>query len=104
MDRVLAQTWTNMQQLKDWGYPFPADDQDGEQRCTSLQGPEYMRLMRKRVKESGARILDHSPALELLVDENGTVCGATGVSSARAATPGWCGPARSSSPPAAAPS
>lgn len=78
MDRVLAQTWDNVERLKDWGYPFPADDQ-GTLRCTSLQGPEYMRLMRKRVKESGARILDHSPALELLVDEHGTVCGATGV-------------------------
>jgi succinate dehydrogenase/fumarate reductase flavoprotein subunit len=78
MDRVLEQTWANVERLKDWGYPFPADDQ-GELRCTSLQGPEYMRLMRKRVKESGVRILDHSPALELLVDEHGTVCGATGV-------------------------
>jgi succinate dehydrogenase/fumarate reductase flavoprotein subunit len=78
MDRVLEQTWDNVERLKDWGYPFPADDQ-GALRCTSLQGPEYMRLMRKRVKESGARILDHSPALELLVDEHGTVCGATGV-------------------------
>lgn len=79
MDRVLEQTWSNVERLKDWGYPFPADDQ-GALRCTSLQGPEYMRLMRKRVKESGARILDHSPALELLVDEQGTVCGAAGVS------------------------
>ncbi|MDM0078810.1 FAD-binding protein [Variovorax sp. J2P1-59] len=78
MDRVLAQTWDNVERLKDWGYPFPTDD-EGQLRCTSLQGPEYMRLMRKRVKESGARILDHSPALELLVDEHGTVSGATGV-------------------------
>jgi succinate dehydrogenase/fumarate reductase flavoprotein subunit len=78
MDRVLEQTWANVERLKEWGYPFPADDQ-GRLRCTSLQGPEYMRLMRKRVKESGARILDHSPVLELLVDEQGTVRGATGV-------------------------
>ena len=78
MDRVLAQTWDNVERLKDWGYPFPSDD-EGQLRCTSLQGPEYMRLMRKRVKSSGARILDHSPALELLVDAQGTVGGATGV-------------------------
>lgn len=78
MDRVLEQTWTNVETLKEWGYPFPVDDQ-GALRCTSLQGPEYMRLMRKRVKAAGARILDHSPVLELLVDEHGTVCGATGV-------------------------
>jgi len=78
MDRVLDQTYANVAQLTDWGYPFPVDD-DGDLRRTSLQGPEYMRLMRKRVKESGARILDHSPALELLVDTSGTVCGASGV-------------------------
>src|SRR5690349_11692782 len=23
MDRVLDQTWANVEQLKDWGYPFP---------------------------------------------------------------------------------
>lgn len=78
MDRVLAQTWDNVERLKEWGYPFPEDEQ-GRLRCNSLQGPEYMRLMRKQAKAAGARILDHSPALELLVDEQGTVCGATGV-------------------------
>ncbi|MFC6281915.1 MULTISPECIES: FAD-binding protein [Polaromonas] len=78
MDRVLAQTWANVDKLTEWGYPFPVDA-DGQLRRTSLQGPEYMRLMRKQVKAAGARIIDHSPALELLVDEHGVVCGATGV-------------------------
>ncbi|CAD6555177.1 hypothetical protein LMG28140_05625 [Paraburkholderia metrosideri] len=78
MDRVLEQTWINAHQLAEWGYPFPVDDA-GEQRRTSLQGPEYMRLMRKRVKQAQVRILDHSPALELLVDQHGTVAGAAGV-------------------------
>jgi succinate dehydrogenase/fumarate reductase flavoprotein subunit len=78
MDRVLEQTWLNVQQLAEWGYPFPLDE-TGEQRRTSLQGPEYMRLMRKRVKQANVRILDHSPALELLIDEHGTVSGAAGV-------------------------
>ncbi|QHE75814.1 FAD-dependent oxidoreductase [Hydrogenophaga sp. PBL-H3] len=78
MDRVLEQTWTNTETLTEWGYPFPIDEH-GQLQRTSLQGPEYMRLMRKKVKEAGARILDHSPALELLTDENGDVAGATGV-------------------------
>lgn len=78
MDRVLEQTWVNVGQLAEWGYPFPVDEHGEEQR-TSLQGPDYMRLMRKRVKESGARILDHSPALELLVNDDGAVTGAAGV-------------------------
>ncbi|WP_054895488.1 MULTISPECIES: FAD-dependent oxidoreductase [unclassified Pseudomonas] len=79
MDRVLEQTWRNLELLAEWGYPFPVDEQ-GRQRWVSLQGPEYMRLMRKRVKQAGGRILDHSPALELLVDEHGQVSGATGIS------------------------
>ncbi|CAG9254739.1 Succinate dehydrogenase flavoprotein subunit [Paraburkholderia unamae] len=78
MDRVLEQTWLNCEQLAQWGYPFPVDD-TGLERRTSLQGPEYMRLLRKQVKASGARILDHSPALELLIDERGVVAGARGV-------------------------
>jgi len=78
MDRVLEQTWNNIELLTEWGYPFPVDV-EGKLRRNSLQGPEYMRLMRKQVKAAGVRILDHSPALELLVDDAGTVCGATGV-------------------------
>jgi succinate dehydrogenase/fumarate reductase flavoprotein subunit len=78
MDRVLDRTYDNINLLADWGYPFPRDD-DGAQQRRSLQGPEYMRLMRRRVKEAGVKILDHSPALELLVDEEGTVAGAQGV-------------------------
>jgi succinate dehydrogenase/fumarate reductase flavoprotein subunit len=78
MDRVLEQTWIQSEQLAQWGYPFPVDEL-GEERRTSLQGPEYMRVLRKRVKTGGTRILDHSPALELLIDELGVVAGAKGV-------------------------
>jgi succinate dehydrogenase/fumarate reductase flavoprotein subunit len=35
--------------------------------------------MRKQVKQAGVKILDHSPALQLLVDAEGAVAGATGV-------------------------
>lgn len=77
MDRVLDQTYASVGQLASWGYPFPLDD-DGQQARRSLQGPEYMRLMRKKVKAAGVTILDHSPALELLADEHG-VAGAAGV-------------------------
>jgi succinate dehydrogenase/fumarate reductase flavoprotein subunit len=78
MRRVLDRTYDNINQLAEWGYPFPRDD-EGAQRRDSLQGPEYMRLMRRRVKEAGVKILDHSPALELLVDEDGAAAGALGV-------------------------
>jgi succinate dehydrogenase/fumarate reductase flavoprotein subunit len=77
MDRVLDQTYDNVGKLADWGYPFPVDE-EGKQARRSLQGPEYMKLMRKKVKQAGVRILDHSPALELLVDDDG-VAGASGI-------------------------
>src|SRR5262245_41419178 len=77
MDRVLDQTHENVDRLAAWGYPFPVSD-TGEAQKRSLQGPEYMRLMRKRIKAAGVTILDHSPALELLVDAE-EVAGAAGV-------------------------
>ena len=78
MQRVLDQTYTNVNQLADWGYPFPTDE-EGKPYRRSLQGPEYMRLMRQQIKRAGVKILDHSPALQLLVDAEGAVAGATGV-------------------------
>lgn len=76
MQRVLDRTFANMNQIADWGYPFPIDEEGVSQR-RSLQGPEYMKLMRRQVQKAGVKILDHSPALELLADEHG-VAGATG--------------------------
>jgi glycine/D-amino acid oxidase-like deaminating enzyme len=78
MVRVLDRTYETINRLADWGYPYPVDAHGKSQR-NSLQGPEYMRLMRKRTKQAGVTILDHSPALELLVDDGGAVAGATGV-------------------------
>jgi succinate dehydrogenase/fumarate reductase flavoprotein subunit len=78
MARVLDCTYAQSNRLADWGYPYPVD-RNGKSQRNSLQGPEYMRLMRKRVKASGVTILDHSPALELLVDDDGAVAGAIGV-------------------------
>jgi len=78
MARVLDRTYEQSNRLADWGYPYPVDD-NGKSQRNSLQGPEYMRLMRKRSKQAGVTILDHSPALELLVDEKGAVAGASGL-------------------------
>lgn len=44
-----------------------------------LPGPDYMKLMRTLVKKARVKIFDHAPALNLLVDDNGTVSGAQGV-------------------------
>ncbi|MFG1212452.1 FAD-binding protein [Xanthobacter flavus] len=76
--RVLETTYAALHELGARGYPFPLDGAGNPIRV-SLQGPEYMRLMRKLAKGAGVRILDHSPALELLVDEAGAVAGARGI-------------------------
>lgn len=78
MDRVLDRTYAGLEQLDEWGYPFP-QDASGQVQRISLQGPEYMRLMRRRAKAAGVRILDHSPALALLVDACGAMRGARGL-------------------------
>ncbi|MBF6446241.1 FAD-binding protein [Nocardia elegans] len=79
MDRVLDQTYANMHRLGEEGrYPFPVDPHTGNPIRTGVQGPEYMRRMRAWVRRLGVRIVDHAPALELLVDRDGTVRGAAG--------------------------
>ncbi|KAA8998785.1 FAD-binding protein [Paenibacillus spiritus] len=77
MNRVLDRTYANMNRLGVLGYPFPVDE-FGNPHRRGLQGPEYMRLMRRLVKKAGVRILDHSPAMELAADSHGVV-GASGV-------------------------
>lgn len=77
MAPVLDKTYESVNRLADWGYPFPRDEQ-GEQQRVSVQGPEYMRLLRRRVKNAGVTILDHHPATQLLMDD-GTVAGASGL-------------------------
>jgi succinate dehydrogenase/fumarate reductase flavoprotein subunit len=78
MRRVLDETWTRMHELDGAGYPFPTDEQGNTER-KGLQGPDYMKRMRQRVARAGVRILDHSPALELLTDGDGSVAGVHGV-------------------------
>jgi succinate dehydrogenase/fumarate reductase flavoprotein subunit len=78
MFRVLSTSWDRIEQLAQWGYPFPVGA-DGRPMRSSLQGPEYMRRMRRKVHRSGVRILDHHPALELTVDADGVVDGAIGI-------------------------
>ncbi|WP_395311642.1 FAD-binding protein [Mycobacterium sp. AMU20-3851] len=78
MARVLSASWDRIDQLAEWGYPFPVDD-DGRQLRVSLQGPEYMRRMRRKAHRSGVRILDHHPAIALTTHGDGVINGATGI-------------------------
>ncbi|MFF5488080.1 FAD-binding protein [Streptomyces virginiae] len=78
MARVLDETYDRMNELATHGrYPFPTGP-DGQPLRGGLQGPEYMRRMRIRIRRAGVRVLDHSPVTELLTDADGTVAGAAG--------------------------
>ncbi|MDZ8079341.1 MAG: FAD-binding protein [Nostoc sp. DcaGUA01] len=77
IERVVEKTWLSLPLLEDWGYRFPKEN--GESVRQSYYGPEYMRVMRKNLLRSGVQILDQSPALELLLAEDGSVAGARGV-------------------------
>jgi succinate dehydrogenase/fumarate reductase flavoprotein subunit len=75
--RVLDQVYHNLELIAKWGYDFPKDEH-GNVVKTHLHGPNYMQIMRKVVAKAGVKILDQSPAQELLVDGNG-VGGARGI-------------------------
>ena len=76
MARAIDTTWTSLPGLRDY-YDFPQNEQ-GVTQYRGLRGPEYLRGLRRRVLDSGVKILDHHPALELLRDDHAAVVGARG--------------------------
>jgi len=77
MGRVLDTTWQRLADLAQLGFPFPVDDA-GQQYRANLRGPDYMAFMRQQLKRARVVILDHSPALELLLSGH-EVAGASGL-------------------------
>jgi succinate dehydrogenase/fumarate reductase flavoprotein subunit len=77
MTRILDQTWETVPTLAGV-YSFPTNE-DGVVQYRRLRGPEYMRAMRRLVLRHGVTVLDHSPALELLLHADGSVAGAAGI-------------------------
>jgi succinate dehydrogenase/fumarate reductase flavoprotein subunit len=77
VERTLDEAWQRLHALAEWGYRFPIHD-SGKPYLANLRGPDYMAFMRRRVLRAGVAILDHHPALELLVD-SGVVAGAAGI-------------------------
>jgi L-aspartate oxidase len=77
MGRVLALTWESLPTLAKF-YNF-SKDENGVTQYRALRGPEYMRALRKLVDSLGITVLDHSPALELLQNSDGSVSGARGI-------------------------
>jgi succinate dehydrogenase/fumarate reductase flavoprotein subunit len=77
MYRTMEVAWQRLPELDPY-YPWPV--RDGQpNRATSVRGPEYMRVMRARVRRAGVTILDHHPATELLLHGDGSVAGASGI-------------------------
>lgn len=97
---VLDEAWYRTALIEGWGYertrrsrpagtgarsgaggPAPVVNpfarRPGE-RSFSGSSPDYLRFLRGKVKKNGVTVLDHSPALELLVDGAGVVSGAQG--------------------------
>ena len=70
-------TWRALPELVGF-YPF-GDEQPGRAALRSLRGPEYIRALRRMAEGLGVRILDHSPALGLLLHRDGSVAGVQGV-------------------------
>ncbi|BAZ33519.1 fumarate reductase/succinate dehydrogenase flavoprotein-like protein (plasmid) [Cylindrospermum sp. NIES-4074] len=77
IERVVEKTWLSLPLVESWGYRFPKEN--GESVRQSYYGPEYMRILRKNLLRVGVQILDQSPALELLLADDGSVAGARGV-------------------------
>ncbi|MEY4576472.1 MAG: hypothetical protein RL701_1175 [Pseudomonadota bacterium] len=77
MERILETTWQTLPTLSAH-YPFPLD-QAGRTYYRGLRGPEYLRALRQQAEQASVQILDHSPALELLQHDDGSIAGARGV-------------------------
>ncbi|WP_181719333.1 FAD-dependent oxidoreductase [Nocardia gipuzkoensis] len=79
MHRVLEETYQRIEQVARWGYRIATDPAAPAARRIYLDGAGYLRRMRRGVREAGVRVLDHHPVLQLLVDRDGVVAGATGL-------------------------
>lgn len=81
---VLDEAWVRTELIPSWGYrpaaAPPARSPLATRGWRTFAGtaPDYLRFLRGRTKRGGAQVLDHSPALELLVDAAGAVRGARG--------------------------
>jgi len=77
IERMVDQTHAKLHRLAEWGYVFPTDDRGAVYRG-NLRGPDYMQLLRRRLHKLRVKLLEQSPALELLHND-GIVVGARGV-------------------------
>lgn len=77
LHRVIDETHRRLQVWSGTRHRVP--DTAGGDPVVHLDGASYLRRLRRGALEAGVRILDHHPALHLLVDPAGSVVGAAGV-------------------------
>ena len=77
MHATMETAWRRLPELDPY-YPWPRSA-GKPNRATQVRGPEYLRLMRARVRRAGVTVLDHHPATELLLGGDGEVAGANGI-------------------------
>lgn len=59
--RTLDTAWEKLHALAAWGYPLP-NDETGKPYLANLRGPDYLHVMRRRVRRAGVKILDQPSA------------------------------------------
>jgi succinate dehydrogenase/fumarate reductase flavoprotein subunit len=77
MNRIIDTTWRTLPTLSPF-YRFDVND-EGKTVYNALRGPEYLRALRRAALDAGVTILDQSPVLELLLHDDGSAAGASGV-------------------------
>jgi succinate dehydrogenase/fumarate reductase flavoprotein subunit len=75
--RMTREAHRRLSALEGYGYVFACDDA-GRRYRGALRGPDYMQILRRRLLKLGVRLLDHHPALQLLLSD-GVVAGARGI-------------------------
>jgi succinate dehydrogenase/fumarate reductase flavoprotein subunit len=86
LERTLDQSYANLDAMARWGYKWPKNEAGQEYRAR-LRGPDTLAFLRRRLVYARVRLLDHSPALELLMSD-GVAAGAAGVNRQTGTT--WC--------------
>ena len=86
LERTLDQSYANLDAMTRWGFIWPKNE-FGQEFRARLRGPDTLIFLRKQMVRSQVRILDHSPAMELLLAD-GAAAGAVGVNRQTGDT--WC--------------
>lgn len=94
IERVYNYSYTIALKLKNIGFQssFGTPSLTGEERLLAFHGPYALHFLREKLLEAGVRILDFSPAIELLKNDSG-VAGAAGINTRSSDT--WLVRARS---------